>query len=114
MLWPGCHGPNIFLAGLHLPRLTHQQTGDEKLLAVSCSSVAQTAPFPPQGLGFRLHWQELKVTLRPGPGTMPGHSQPLVEGHLIKLSVPWLPPALDRGHWQLDVTLGTPLILHLL
>lgn len=45
---------------------------------------------------------------------MPGHSQPLVEGHLIKLFVPWLPPALDRGHWQLDVTLGTPLILYLL
>lgn len=45
---------------------------------------------------------------------MPGYSQPLVEGHLIKPSVPWLPPALDRGHWQLDVTLGTPLIPHLL
>lgn len=108
MPWPGCHGPDILLAGLHLPRLTHQQTGDEKLRAVSCSSVARTAPFPPQGLGFRLHWRELRVALRPG------HSQPLVEGHLIKPSVPWLPLALDRGHWQLDMTLGTPLIPYLL
>lgn len=38
----------------------------------------------------------------------------MAEGHLIEPSTPWLPPALDRDRWQLDLAQGAPLLTHLL
>lgn len=45
-----------------------------------------------------------------GPRGHPRLGPALAEGHLIEPSTPRLPPTLGRGHWQLDLTQGAPLL----
>jgi len=83
--------------------LTHQHTEDERLPAGPRGGAAPTASFllwgptaerPKAALGRRVPGSP-----QAGPGL--GGGEP---------STPWLPPALGRGHWQLDPTQGAPLL----
>lgn len=88
--------------------LTHQHTEDERPLAVPHGRAAQTAS--------SLRWGSAAGRLKAVWGLRAWHPRlgpTLAEGHLIEPSTHWLLPTLDRGHRQLDLTQGAPLLTHL-
>lgn len=90
---PGCRGPSAPTAGPPSPS-SHTSTRKTTRRSGPDSRVPALGP------------RRREALRRPRLGPA------LAEGHLVEPSTPWLPPTLDRGHWQLDLTQGAPPLPH--